>query len=110
MVLHALDGRMRVKLADVKGRAERAREIEARTIGIAGVQYVRASALTGNALIVYDRDVIDHAAILEVLRSWEYLWSGPPPPPGPIAGLGDKILRAVAETLLQRLLTVLLVV
>ncbi len=110
MVLHALAGRVRVKLSDVKGNPGRVRAIEARIGELPGVRHVSASPVTGNALIQYDVGVTDRDAILGTLSAWGHLWNGPPPRPAVVAELPMTLLRAAAELALQRALTALLVV
>jgi len=52
--LHALEGRLRIKLVDVKGHAARARDVEERVRELPGVDLATANPVTGNVLVLYD--------------------------------------------------------
>src|SRR5207249_3481760 len=80
--LHALDGRLRIKLVDVKGRAARAREVEERLRGLPGVELVTANPVTGNVLVLYDARRNGTDALIETLRGWGHLRDKAPPLPG----------------------------
>ena len=64
--LHALEGRLRIKLSDVKGSSHDAREVARRMRGIRGVERATANPLTGNLLVVYDAAETNGGAAIRV--------------------------------------------
>src|SRR5262245_4274689 len=108
MVLHALDGRVRVKLRGAKGDHVRARVIEERMVVLHGVYHAHVNPLTGNALVLYDAERTDAATIIDVLRVWGY-YEDPAHAAPHVDDLGTTILRATAELAIQRVLMALLV-
>jgi copper chaperone CopZ len=67
--LHALDGRLRVKIAAVKGSSERARQIEQQLQRIEGIDQITANPTTGSVLILYDPRRLSQTAITEALKT-----------------------------------------
>jgi N-acetylmuramoyl-L-alanine amidase len=71
--VHALEGRLRIKLAEVKGSAVKAREVEGQIQQFAGVEYVWANSTTGNVLILYNSRFVEQREILAFLTELGYL-------------------------------------
>jgi len=71
--IHSLDGRLRIRLATVKGSPTRAVEIEGRLRCYSGILTVKANPITGNVLILYDHQKLAQHELLETLRSLGYL-------------------------------------
>jgi copper chaperone CopZ len=71
--LHALDGRLRIKVAAVKGSLQKAREIEHQLQTYDGITQVTANPTTGSVLIHYDSRRVEQNRILETLRILGYL-------------------------------------
>ncbi len=71
--LHALDGRLRIKIAAVKGSSQKAHEIEQQFQACEGITQVTANPVTGNVLILYDSQQIKQEEILDLLRRQGYL-------------------------------------
>ena len=69
--LHTLDGRIRIKLAAVKGSPAVVRAVEAELRRRAGVVDVKANPTTGNVLILYDPGRTGQAALLEMVQSFD---------------------------------------
>jgi len=67
--LHALDGRLRIKVAAVKGSLQTAREIERQFQACYGITQVTANPITGSVLILYDAHQIKQGEILDILKS-----------------------------------------
>ncbi len=110
-ILHVLDGRVRVKLSDVKGAPARAREVEARLFALEGIDQVEANPTTGSVLILHDSGRVAAPEIVDQLRGWGYFRD--PEPVAQVAGglgdgLGSLFLRATTEAALQTLLTALI--
>ncbi|MGE0679453.1 MAG: HMA2 domain-containing protein [Candidatus Binatia bacterium] len=66
--IHALEGRLRVKSASVKGSRQKAQEIEAHFREHDGITEVVANPLTGSILFHYDSRCIDQQQILDALH------------------------------------------
>ena len=110
--LHMLDGRLRVKVADVKGSPRVAALVEAQLSELQGVERVSANPLTGSVLVLYDPTEVDVEAIIEVLRAGGYVRhsSGEARPTSSLSsGLGSIMLRATTEFALQHLITALVI-
>jgi hypothetical protein len=67
--IHALDGRLRIKIVGVKGSPVRALEIESRLRTYPGIHHASANPVTGNVLILYDRIQLAQHEVLNMLRS-----------------------------------------
>jgi GH43 family beta-xylosidase len=70
---HAIEGRMRIYMAGVKGSPSKAREIADRLGCCYGINNVNANPVTGNVLITYDSNRISQWDILGTLREMGYL-------------------------------------
>ena len=66
--IHALEGRLRVKSASVKGSRPKAQEVEAHFRGYEGITEVVANPVTGSILFHYDSRRVDQSEILEQLH------------------------------------------
>src|SRR2546426_1930962 len=110
--LHMLDGRLRVKVADVKGSPRVAALVEAQLAELQGVDDVSANPLTGSVLVLYDPAQVGVEEIMEVLRAGGHLRQ----PAGHAggtggstgSGLGAIMLRAAAEFAIRHPLTALI--
>jgi copper chaperone CopZ len=105
--VHMIEGRLRIKVPEVKGAPERARVIESQIRMIDGVDEVVANPITGSVLIHYDARRTLMADITETLQTWGYLRHAVPAthaPAGAGRGWGDMMLRATTEFALQQLL------
>jgi len=109
--LHMLDGRLRVKVAEVKGSPAVATLVETELKEIPGITRVSANPLTGNVLVLYDPDLVGVREIMEALRAGGYLRepSGSADSALPVgARLGAIVLRATTEFAIQHLITALI--
>jgi copper chaperone CopZ len=66
--MHTLNGRLRIKVTEVKGTPQRALEIEAGLRAIDGVDHIKANPITGNILILYRPERIGQHQVLSALR------------------------------------------
>jgi copper chaperone CopZ len=71
--IHALNGRLRIKVAEVKGLPMKALEVEGELRKIDGITHVRANPTTGNVLVFYDPAIIGQYEILSALQHLGYL-------------------------------------
>lgn len=66
-VVHALPGRVRLKVAQVKGNPALARQAQKQLARVPGIRQVEATPGTGSLLIHYDEDQLFSTASLEIL-------------------------------------------
>jgi hypothetical protein len=112
--VHALEGRLRIKVVEVKGNEEVAWEVEARLSTVTGVDKATANPRTGNVLVLYDPAETSHGELVEALQSWGFLQ------PDQLeaashrgVGIGrdtlaNTLVRSSVEFALQRLFTALI--
>ena len=116
--IHALNGRLRIKVVKIKGSAQKAMDVERQLREIEGVRYVQANPTTGNVLIRYNPDEIEQSAVLDALQCLGFLRSDEvvrTPARGhsyALAGLGDALaetlVRTTMELAVQRLVSALI--
>jgi len=70
---HSINGRLRIKIAQVKGSPARALELESHLLGIDGIRYIKANPTTGNVLALYDHNRIGQAQLIDALQTSGYL-------------------------------------
>lgn len=71
--IHALDGRLRIKVPEIKGSPLRAGELEKQVKWQPGIDYIKANPTTGNVLVYYDSEKIGQEHILKVMQESGYL-------------------------------------
>jgi hypothetical protein len=74
--VHAINGRMRVKVPEVKRSTRFARRIEEWLLSIGGIREAQANPVTGNVLILHDPDRIAGREILGALIAAGYMGMG----------------------------------
>jgi hypothetical protein len=65
-LLHAIPGRIRLRVPEIKGNPARAREVEQQVGRLKVVRRIEVSPITGSVLVTYDPD--DSASLAEVGR------------------------------------------
>jgi len=102
---HAIDGRIRIHVSEVKGSVVKAREAAAKLMEYPGIVDVNANPTTGNVLIYYDPHRISYGDVLRDLRISGYLRETGLPGPGAQTGKSggsqwsDAITRFALEAL-----------
>jgi hypothetical protein len=66
--VHMLEGRLRIKVSEMKGSLEKAVDIESAVSQLKGVSHVKANELTGNLLVLFDPDLTNHYHIIGTLK------------------------------------------
>lgn len=107
LYIHALEGRLRIRIPRVKGAAGEAQEVERHLRQFTGVENVSANPVTGNVLILYNPRLIEQGRIFSFLREKGYLTQ--PHPGGARAnnpasahqGPVEKVTATVAATLME---------
>ena len=102
---HAIDGRIRIHIAEVKGDGVKARDTVARLTALEGIMNVSANPTTGNVLINYDPGRISQGDVFQTLWDLGYLRKGKLTPLNgqtnrPVHSvLGDTVTRVAIEAL-----------
>jgi hypothetical protein len=105
--VHALEGRLRIKVPEVKGAPLKARDIEGHLALCPGVEEVSANPITGSVLVLYNPRLIGQDEIILAFKEIGYLeenapkahreTGGNPNHEGTIA----RVATAVASTLME---------
>jgi hypothetical protein len=74
--VHAIEGRLRIKVPEVKRRPAQARQIEDLFHAVEGIREVRANPITGNVLFLHDPGRIAARQILGALIAAGYMGMG----------------------------------
>ena len=67
-VIHAIDGRVRVRVPAVRGSSAMADAVTAQLSALDGVNRVHATPITGSVVVYYTRELTSSEAILAALR------------------------------------------
>ena len=107
--LHALDGRIRIKIVAVKDSPAKATEVEQALRQKDGITSVKANPMTGNVLILFEPALINQEQVLEAIRDAGYLSGGPSSPkPVETRWVGNAIAKycfqSLADMAVQRLI------
>ena len=71
--MHALEGRIRVKVPEIKGSPAKAGELERQVQWQSGIHSIKANPTTGNVLIYYDSQKTEQEKILNTMQEFGYL-------------------------------------
>jgi hypothetical protein len=111
LYVHALEGRLRLRIPQVKGAAKKAREVEGLLRQIVGVDYVSANPITGSVLIIYNPRLLEQADLVAALTEAGYLspadWvaAGANSNPSTPQAVVEKVTTTVAASLMEMALT-----
>jgi copper chaperone CopZ len=110
--VHALDGRLRIRVVGLERSATTARLIEERLRSVDGVTSVHANPRTGNVLVLYDAQVTGRNEITAVLHALGVLPAPDvavtPSPPGLVSRIAENVARFAVEAALQSAISALL--
>jgi len=70
---HNRDGRIRIKVPEVKGCPEMAGELESQSVKLNGVGHVQVNPLTGYVLVLFDDQVVSHYQVFAVIHDLKCL-------------------------------------
>jgi len=101
--VHALEGRLRIKIPEVKGAPSQARELESHLQLLTGMEEVSANTITGNVLILYDPSLLREDQIISTLQDLGYLEEASAGSKGD--GMVERLTTTVASTLMEVALT-----
>lgn len=108
--IHSLEGRLRIKIPQVKGAADKALEVEGHLQHFTGVESVTANPTTGNVLILYNPRLIDQRRLISSLKELGYLSPSSPNAVGAHAsaatpGIMETVTTTVTASLMEVALT-----
>jgi hypothetical protein len=108
--VHALEGRLRIKIPEVKAAPHRARELEGHLQLLTGLEEVAANPVTGNVLILYNPSLLREDRIISTLQDLGYLEEAPPQAgrEGMMERLTTVVASSIMEVALTRLVTALI--
>ena len=98
--LHVLEGRLRVKVPDVKRSRVKAQKIEAALLAIDGITEVKSNPRTGNVLVFFDSKKLTPLQVISTTRELSQF--------GVPARLSKTPTHRIAETLVQSALQIAL--
>ncbi len=104
--VHTIEGRLRIKIPEVKGSARYARKLEHQFATLTPIDYVSANPVTGNVLFLYDSASTSDDEIVDAVHAIGYLReavSVSRSEPGTTAW-SNVLLRATTEFALQKLI------
>ena len=105
--VHALPGRLRVKVAAIKKAPAAAREVELALRQERGIAEAIANPVTGSVLIRYDAEATSPQAILARLASYGVA-NSLDPIPNPLNDLSHQLSKVVGKELVKMAVTQIL--
>jgi copper chaperone CopZ len=105
--VHAVEGRLRIKIPEVKGAPNQAREIEGHLSLCPGVEEVSANPVTGSVLVLYNPRLIGQEEIILAFKEIGYLEETTAQPHRGSGGNSSqegafsRVTTAVASTLME---------
>lgn len=116
--IHALEGRLRIKIPEVKGAPLKALEVESHLQLLTGMEEVSANTITGNVLILYNPRLVNQEEIISALQELGYLEEASSSahgatgrgtrPAGPVELLTSTVASTLMEVALSRLVASLI--
>jgi RNA-binding protein YhbY len=116
--VHALEGRLRIKIPAAKGNDSKAREIESHLRHFAGVDSVSANPTTGNVLILYNSRLTRQERLISSLKESGYLYQTSQgdgeaaiaslAPHGVVEKVTNTVAATIMEVALSRLVSALI--
>lgn len=105
---HILDGRIRIKVPEVKGSQTMADKMESKLAKLNGVAEVAANPLTGNVLVLFDSQVISHYHVVSVIKNLNCLNGQASVSPRSHNYVSQFLLQSVTELVLERVILAVL--
>ena len=103
LYLHVLDGRLRIKVPEVKRAPLKAAEVVRALQSVAGVTYAKANPTTGSVLVLFDSSRLTPANIVQTLRDTGCLTTTVPTgaQQGTQKGIGQRLTETVVQSLFE---------
>ena len=99
-LVHAVHGRMRLKVPGVKGDSARAQTIEGTLRTFPGILKVKANPVTGSVLLYYDPLRIGRMALLDLLTAIGPLGPSVMTTADPVVTRSSRLHEKLTETLI----------
>lgn len=106
--LHVLDGRLRIKIPEVKNTPIEALKLEQTFARMAGITTVKANPKTGNALFLFEPSMCSPDDIITLLQEHGYCQHSPEPSPHISQRLANFVVESVVEATIERLVFALI--
>ena len=109
--VHALEGRIRIKVPEIKGFPAKAGELERQVQWQSGINSIKANPTTGSVLIYYDSQKTEQQEILNTMHELGYLQpltaKGFSAPASPLEqnSLMELVVSSVAQSMMEMALT-----
>jgi copper chaperone CopZ len=101
--IHVLDGRLRIKVPEVKRAPRKAAEVVRAFQSVHGVTYVQANPTTGSVLVLFESSRITPEQIVQALRDMGCLSTAVQTDghQGVEKGIGQKLTETVVQSLFE---------
>ncbi|MGE3542009.1 MAG: HMA2 domain-containing protein [Candidatus Tectimicrobiota bacterium] len=106
--LHLLEGRLRIKIPELKGAQSRALALAQRLEQLEGIDAVTANPTTGNVLILFNSAQLEHRAIIRAIQQCGYLATILPMAPSERRKLTHVVFQSAVELVIERLVLALI--
>ena len=112
--IHILNGRLRIKVPEVKRAPKKASEVVHGLQKLGGITEVRANPTTGSVLVLFEPDMTDVQQIIEALQQLGCLIHLYAPMQQHVAApstqqrLAEKILQSAFESAIQKVILALI--
>lgn len=106
--VHMIEGRLRIKVPEIKGSPDHARLLEARLIDLDGVLHVQANVLTGNVLVLFDSDVTNHYHIIGTMKDLGCFNEEEIRAQRPASRWSEAVVGPVAQVVIERAILALI--
>lgn len=106
--LHVLDGRLRIKIPEVKNAPIEALKLEHTFARMAGITTVKANPKTGNVLFLFESAMYSPDDILTLLQEHRYCQRSPEPSPQISHRLASFVVGTAVEATIERLVFALI--
>jgi copper chaperone CopZ len=106
--VHALDGRLRIKIPQVKGAPQKGRAVEQFLLGLDGVTDVTANPTTGNVLVLFNSAVIGQDDLMAALQEAGYIRGEDNTLEPGRTSLTTMVMQSAVELALERLVLALI--
>jgi hypothetical protein len=106
--VHMLEGRLRIKVSEIKGSPEKAGEIEVELAGMRGVSHVQANTLTGNVLVLFESELTNHYHIIGALKDSGCLNEETARPRRPSTRWSEVLVGPLAQVVIERAILALI--
>jgi hypothetical protein len=117
--VHALTGRLRLKIPEIKGDPMKAQEMENQFNLLTGMQQVSANPVTGSLLLIYDPHLLKQKEIFAFLKELGYFrdssgrqvtfLTSAPGNQGVVEKITTTLASGLMEVALTRLVTALII-